>query len=143
MKDKFGQFEFDFSESEKPLFTQEQLDELYTDKEGETEQDQLEYAYWIKKFGNKKLLVSRDNILKNNDSETEKEKEKVLDKIKQIIGDMKKEVRLRLIRESGLNTFSDNQEYFSDFNRVLNVANKLNFKNNSLGKELLNGLGSY
>lgn len=146
MKDKFGQFKIDFSENgsskkEEPIFTQEQLDELYTDKEGETEKDQLEYTYWIKKFGNKKSSVPRNDILKDNDFEVEKER--VLDKIKQIIGGMKKEIRLSLIKDSGLNTFSNNQEYFNDFNKVLNIANNLSLKNNSLGKSLLSGLGSY
>lgn len=146
MKDKFGQFKLDFSRAnslkkEEPLFTQEQLNELYTDKEGETEQDQLEYAYWIKKFGNNKLLTPGDNISKNNNYEAEKEK--ALDRIKYIISDMKKEIRLSLIKDSGLNTFSDNQEYFSDFNKVLAIAKKLSLKNNSLGEELLSGLGSY
>lgn len=140
MKDKFGQFKIDFPEhpekKEKPWFTKEQLDDLYTDEEGETEQDQLEYAYWIKKFGNKRLLETKDNNL-------ETEKEKALNKIKQILGDMKKEVRLRLIKESGLNTFSDNQNYFSDFDKVAKIANRLKVERNPLGYRLLSDIGSY
>lgn len=161
MKDKFGQFKIDFSgdnslKEEKPLFSQEQLDELYKDEEGSTEKDQLEYYYWIKRFGNKRSLDSGQNTTGQRPSEqniskitvpeiniSQSEKEDVLKKIKQVVEEMRKGVRLSLIEKAGLGDFSSNQKSFFDFKKVLGIAKNLIFRKDPLGAELMRGLGSY
>ncbi|HOZ53270.1 MAG TPA: hypothetical protein PK142_01170 [bacterium] len=161
MKDKFGQFKIDFSgadspKKEEPLFSQEQLDELYKDEEGSTEKDQLEYYYWIKRFGNRRSLDSQQDILEERSSEqnvpkinipeiniSRSEKENVLEKTKKVIAEMKKGIRSSLIEKSGLNNSSSDQNYFVDFKKVLSIAKSLIFKKDPLGAELMRGLGSY